>query len=165
MGFLNIFRKKDSVMKLGSPMKGRCLSIKEVPDPAFSEELMGRGIAVIPTDGRVYAPLDGMISSIVRSGHAVAMTSLNGVELLIHIGLDTVSLKGEPFSVKVKNGQKVKKGDLLIVADLGKIKEAGKEIITPLVICDTGSYNNVETLIDKDVEPGDEVVKLVSLRS
>lgn len=163
MGLLNMFRKKNSVITLGSPMKGRIIRMRDVPDPAFGEEALGKGIAVIPTDGHVYAPLDGTISSVVRSGHAVAMTAPNGVELLIHIGLDTVSLKGEPFSIKVKNGQRVKKGDLLIVADLEKIKESGKEIITPLVVCSTGDYTTVETQTDKDkdVEPGDEVIKLL----
>lgn len=160
MGLFDMFKKKDTAVVLGAHMKGKCVSIKEVPDPTFGEEILGKGIAVIPTDGRVYAPADGVISTVFPTGHAVGVTTPDGAELLIHIGLDTVELKGEPFEIKVENNQSVKKGDLLIVADLEKIRAAGKEIITPLVICNSDAYAKVETFVGKDVEPGDDVIKL-----
>lgn len=160
MGLFDMFKKKDAQIALGAPMKGKCVSITEVPDPTFGEEILGKGIAIIPADGHVYAPADGTISTVFPTGHAVGVTTPDGAELLIHIGLDTVELKGEPFEIRVENGQSVKKGDLLIVADLEKIREAGKETITPLVICNSDAYAKVETFTGRDVEAGDEVVKL-----
>lgn len=160
MGLFDKFKKKDAVVELGAHMKGKCVSIKEVPDPTFGEEILGKGIAVIPADGHVYAPADGTVSTVFPTGHAVGITTPDGAELLIHIGLDTVELNGGPFEIKVECDQKVKKGDLLIVADLEKIRAAGKETITPLVICNSDAYANVETVTGNDVEAGDTVVKL-----
>lgn len=160
MGLFDMFKKKDVGSVLGAHMKGRCVSIKEVPDPTFGDEILGKGVAIIPDDGHVYAPADGEISTVFPTGHAVGLTTFEGAELLIHVGLDTVELKGEPFETKVEQGQRVKKGDLLLVADLDMIRAKGKEIITPLVICNTDAYSNVEVFVDKDVEPGDEVMKL-----
>lgn len=160
MGFLDMFKKKESGITLGAHMKGKCVSIREVPDPTFGEEILGKGIAVIPADGHVYAPADGVISTVFPTGHAVGMTTPDGTELLIHIGLDTVELKGEPFTIKIQNEQNVKKGDLLIVADLEKIRAAGKDIITPMVICNSDAYSAIEAFTGKDVEPGDDVLKL-----
>ena len=108
MGFFDRF-KKDKGIELTAPMKGKCVSIKEVPDPTFAEEILGKGIAVIPQDGHVYAPADGKISTVFPTGHAVGITTADGAEILIHIGLDTVELKGEPFEQKVKEGQDVKR--------------------------------------------------------
>ena len=141
MGFFDRF-KKDKGIELTAPMKGKCVSIKEVPDPTFAEEILGKGIAVIPQDGHVYAPADGKISTVFPTGHAVGITTADGAEILIHIGLDTVELKGEPFEQKVKEGQDVKKGDLLVVADLDKIKASGRETITPMIICNCLLYTS-----------------------
>lgn len=160
MGFLDMFKKKDNGIVLGAHMKGRCVSIKEVPDPTFGEEILGKGIAIIPADGHVYAPADGVISTVFPTGHAVGLTTAEGAELLVHVGLDTVELKGEPFETKVEDGQHVKKGDLLLVADLDTIRAKGKEVITPLVLCNTDAFSGVEVFVGKDVEPGDEVMKL-----
>lgn len=160
MGLLDMFKKKDAGIVLGAYMKGRCVSIKEVPDPTFGDEILGKGIAVIPDDGHVYTPADGVISTVFPTGHAVGLTTPDGAELLIHVGLDTVELKGEPFETKVEEGQNVKKGDLLLVADLDMIRGKGKEIITPLVLCNSDAFSNVEVFVGKAVEPGDEVMKL-----
>lgn len=160
MGLFDKFKKKDTAVLLGAHMKGKCVSIKEVPDPTFGEEILGKGIAIIPSDGRVYAPADGVISTVFPTGHAVGMTTPDGTELLIHIGLDTVELKGEPFEIRVQNEQNVKKGDLLIAADLEKIRAAGKDIITPMVICNSDAYSSIEAFTGKEVEPGDDVMKL-----
>ena len=106
------------------------------------------------------APADGKISTVFPTGHAVGITTADGAEILIHIGLDTVELKGEPFEQKVKEGQDVKKGDLLVVADLDKIKASGRETITPMIICNSDAYEQVETFTGKDVETTDAVMKL-----
>lgn len=158
MGLFDAFKKK--VTEIGSPMKGRCVSIKEVSDPTFSDEVLGQGVAVIPEDGRMYAPADGVITTVFPTGHAVGMTTEDGAEVLIHLGLDTVAMKGEGFDIKAAEGQKVQKGDLLIEADLEKIKAAGYDVITPIVICNSADYSSVAGIADRDVNPGDTVIEI-----
>lgn len=158
MGLFDAFKKKDVV--ISSPMKGRCVSIKAVSDPTFSEEILGKGVAIVPKDGKVYAPADGVITTIFPTGHAVGMTTNDGVELLIHVGLDTVALKGEGFRIIGKDEQKVKKGDLLIEADLEKIKSAGYDVITPVVVCNTDEYSEILGRTDTEVNAGDEILNI-----
>ena len=110
---------------IGSPCKGKAVALTEVPDPTFSEKILGDGFAVIPSEGKIYAPADGEVTVVFDTLHAITMTTDQGAELLIHIGLDTVTLKGAPFTAHVAAGDHVKKGDLLLDADLEKIKEAG----------------------------------------
>lgn len=160
MGLFNNLFKKEEGISIGAPIAGTCVSIKEVPDPTFGEEILGKGIAVIPTDGRVYAPADGVISTLFPTGHAVAMTTDTGVEILIHIGLETVSLEGKPFQIHVEDAAKVKKGDLLLEADLEAIKAAGLELITPMVICNSDDFSIIEEFAGKEVAVGDEVLRL-----
>lgn len=106
--FSNLF-KKESGISIGAPVAGKCVSIKEVPDPTFADEILGKGVAVIPTDGKVYAPADGVITTLFPTGHAVAMTTDDGVEILVHVGLDTVSLEGKAFTIHAQTDAKVKK--------------------------------------------------------
>lgn len=160
MGLFNNLFKKETGISIGAPLAGKCVSIKEVPDPTFADEILGKGVAVIPTDGKVYAPADGVITTLFPTGHAVAITTDNGVEILIHIGLETVSLEGKSFTVHTQMDAKVKKGDLLLEADLKAIEEAGLKTITPMVICNTDEFSQIEGMTDKDVVPGDEVLKL-----
>ena len=127
---LGFFKGKSKDNIIYSPCKGKVVPITEVSDPTFSEKVLGDGFAVIPSEGKIYAPADGEISMVFDTLHAVTMTTSQGTELLIHIGLDTVTLKGEPFISHVSGGQQVKKGDLLLEADLEKIKSAGLDTIT-----------------------------------
>ena len=122
---------------IGSPCKGKAVALTEVPDPTFSEKILGDGFAVIPSEGKIYAPADGEVTVVFDTLHAITMTTDQGAELLIHIGLDTVTLKGAPFTAHVAAGDHVKKGDLLLDADLEKIQEAGLHIITPVLVCNT----------------------------
>lgn len=158
--FDGLFKKKDNGMEMGAHMKGKCVSLKEVNDPTFSEEILGRGIAVIPADGTVYAPADGTISTVFPTGHAVGMTTEDGVELLIHVGLDTVKLNGKHFEIKTEADAKVKKGDVLVIADVEAIKAEGYDVITPLIVCNSTDYADVEAVIGQDVNPGDTVLKI-----
>lgn len=158
MGLFDVFKKKG--LQVASPMKGKCVSIKEVSDPTFSGEILGKGVAVIPEDGKVYAPADGTITTMFPTGHAVGMTTDDGLELLVHVGLDTVALKGEGFRVVAEEEQKVKKGDLLIEADLEKLKAAGYDVITPVIVCNSSDYANVVGNEGKDVEPGDVIIEI-----
>ena len=156
----DFLKKKDKGIEIGAPVKGKAVPISQVSDPTFGEEILGKGVAIQPADGKIYAPADGTISTVFPTGHAVGMTTADGTEILIHIGLDTVELNGGPFELKVESEQQVKKGDLLVVADLEAIRKAGKATITPMVICNTDEYSNIECFTGKAVEPGDEVMKL-----
>ena len=113
----SFFKKKEDGILIGAPIKGKVVNITEVSDPTFSDCMLGKGIAIIPSDGNVYAPADGEISMLFDTLHAVSMVTTEGVELLIHVGLETVALKGEGFEAHIQNGDVVKKGDLLLTAD------------------------------------------------
>ena len=125
-----------------SPLTGAALSLSEVSDEAFSSGAMGRGLAVVPAVGEVVAPMDGVVTSLFPTGHAIGITSEAGTDVLIHIGVNTVSLKGKYFTPMVKEGDKVEQGDLLIRFDLEQIKAAGYETTTPVIV--TLTQNEVE---------------------
>ena len=117
MGFFDkLFGKK--LEGIYAPIAGKAVAITEVPDPTFAEGMLGNGIAIEPADGKVYAPCDATVDMMFDTGHAVSLVTESGAEILIHVGLETVGLEGKPFTVHVQNGDKVKKGQLLIEADL-----------------------------------------------
>lgn len=154
----NLFAKGGIVV--GAPIAGSLVSIKEVSDPTFGEEILGKGVAIIPSDDRIYAPVDGKVATVFPTGHAVAVVGNDGMEILIHVGLDTVKLNGEHFKIHAEEGQEVKKGDLLLEADLEQIKAAGYDIITPIVICNTDEFTEIQPEEPKTVAPGDDIMKL-----
>lgn len=156
----HLFKKKEDRHVLSSPVKGKTVALKEVSDPTFGEEILGKGVAVIPADGKICAPCDGEIQMVFDTLHAVSMTADFGAEILIHVGLDTVKLKGDGFKGHVKAGDHVKKGDLLLEADIEKIKSDGYDTVTPVVICNTPDYASVEAVTGKEVEPGDEILSI-----
>lgn len=157
--FQNLFTKDNSI-GIGAPAAGKLVSIKEVSDPTFSEEVLGKGAAIIPADGKFYAPVDGTISTVFPTGHAAAITSSEGVEILIHIGLDTVKLEGKHFTIHAEEGQEIKKGDLILDADLDQIKAEGYDIITPVIICNSDEYSEIQMMEPGDVTQGDDILKL-----
>lgn len=131
----NIFKKKeDKFEKIYSPFKGRLVNLEDVPDVVFAQKMMGDGIAIIPSEGKLYSPVDGEIVSVFDAKHAVMFRSNEGTNILIHVGLETVALEGEPFDVKVKSGDKVKANDLIMDIDLDFIISNDLPIITPVVI-------------------------------
>ena len=156
----DFLKKKDKGIEIGSPVKGKAVPISQVSDPTFGEEILGKGVAIQPEEGKIYAPADGTIEMLFDTKHAVSMTTTEGVELLVHIGLDTVALKGEHFTAHKGNGDAVKKGDLLISVDLEAVKAAGYDVITPMVVCNTSAYQTVEAVTDTEVKPGDTVLIL-----
>jgi len=145
---------------LYAPLNGKAVPITEVPDPTFAEGLLGDGIAIIPTDGKVYSPVDGVVETMFDTGHACALKSSTGVEILIHVGLETVGLNGAPFTVHCKNGDQVKKGQLLWEADLAAIQAAGLPIITPVLVCNADDYTTFDTVVGKDVTNNDVVISV-----
>lgn len=154
-------KKEDKGIKLMAPIEGEAVDITKVSDPTFADKLMGEGIAIIPTDGEVVAPIDGTIELVFDTKHAISMTSKEGVEVLIHVGLDTVGLNGNGFEAFVKAGDEVKVGDKLLSVDLGVIKEAGLETITPMVVCNTDEYEAVEVVKIGDIARGDEALRII----
>ena len=160
--FDKLFGKKEEINPnhVYAPMAGEAVAITEVPDPTFSSGMMGNGIAIQPTDGKVCSPVNGTVDTMFETGHAVSLISESGIEILIHVGLETVGLNGKPFQVKVQNGQKVKKGDVLMIADLEAIKAAGLPTITPVLICNTDDYPTFNTFVDKNVTNEDVVIAL-----
>ena len=160
--FDKLFGKKEEINPnhVYAPMAGEAVDISQVPDPTFSSGMMGNGIAIQPTDGKVCSPVNGTVDMMFDTGHAVTLVSDNGIEILIHVGLETVGLNGAPFQVKVQNGQKVKKGDILMIADLEAIKAAGLPTITPVLICNTDDYTTFNTTTGKAVTNADVVIEL-----
>ncbi len=128
----SFFKKKEN--NLVAPLNGTVISIEEVPDPVFSQKMMGEGIAIQPSGGHVYAPINGEVIMIAPTKHAIAIRSKSGIEVLIHIGLETVALNGEGFQPSVKEGEQVKAGQLLIEVDWAYLKERVESTVTPIIV-------------------------------
>ena len=150
MGIFDLKKRKKGTV-ISSPLKGECIPIKEVKDPTFAEEILGKGIAIIPAEGKVYAPADGVVSTVFPTGHAVGVTTPDGVEILIHVGMDTVELKGQFFKTVVEADQKVKRGDLLLEAEMG-------DTVTPMIICNSSDFSEITCKTEGMVEAGEEVM-------
>ena len=129
-------KKKDTApgKTVYSPLNGRVIPLSEVDDPVFSEGMMGPGVAILPADGSLYAPADGVITVAFPTGHAVALKTADGMEILIHIGIDTVKLNGDGFQIQVAEGDTVRTGDLLVSFDLPKIQAAGYPTTTMVLV-------------------------------
>lgn len=157
MGLFDFMKGKKGIV-LTAPAKGECIPIGNVADPTFAEEILGKGIAIKPAEGRIYAPADGVISTVFPTGHAIGVTTHDGAEILIHVGLDTVQLKGQFFKIMVEADQEVKKGDILLEADIEEISKAGYDTVTPMIICNSSEFSKIECKTEGMVEAGDEVI-------
>ncbi|WP_028400652.1 PTS sugar transporter subunit IIA [Ectobacillus panaciterrae] len=146
-----------------APLTGEVKNIEEVPDPVFAQRMMGDGIAIVPTEGIVVSPVDGEIVQVFHTKHAVGIKSKNGLEILIHVGLETVSLNGEGFEAHVASGQEVKAGDKLLTFDLAFIGEKAKSIITPMVITNGDAFGAIDKNIDTQAQKGQTTVMTVTL--
>ncbi len=156
-GFL---KGKSKEIMIGSPVKGKAVPISEVNDPTFAEEILGKGVAIMPEDGKICAPAAGELSMVFDTLHAFSMTTKEGAEILVHVGLETVALKGKGFTAHAKAGDKVEKGDLILTADFDVIKGEGLDTIIPVIICNTEEYGAVEALAGKEVNAGDDVLRI-----
>lgn len=156
-----IATKTKERMVLVSPLEGKVVPLAEVPDQVFASGALGKGVAVEPSVGKLFAPADGTITTLFPTGHAVGLTTTDGAEILMHIGMDTVSLDGEGFEAAIKQGDTVKKGDLLVSFDIEKIKAAGLPVITPVVVTNTNEYLDVLDMEQTDVLPGEDFLTIV----
>lgn len=143
---------------LVSPLQGTVVPLTEVKDEVFSTGVLGKGVAVLPNKGELYSPVDGTVSMIPETKHAVAVKDSSGAEILMHIGMDTVSLNGKGYEPQVKAGDKVKKGQLLIRFDLNAIKAAGFDVTTPIVITNSDELG-VTALAKGEIVSGADLLK------
>ena len=143
---------------LTSPMKGEIKDLSEAVDKVFAEKSLGDGVAIVPSEGKLVSPVDGIVSVVFPTGHAVAVTSNNGVEILMHIGFNTVSLDGKYFKVMVAQDETVKRGDILVEFNIDKIKEEGLDITTPMVVTNSSEYSNIRALNEGFVKYNDDIL-------
>lgn len=152
--------KNDKIV-LTSPITGTIVPLDKVEDQVFSSGALGKGIAIEPTVGELYAPANGEITTLFPTGHAVGITTEDGAEVLMHIGMDTVEMDGDGFEIAVKQGDKVKQGDLLVKFDIEKIKAAGHPVVTPVVVTNSGDYLDVLDMDQADVLHGEDFLAIV----
>ena len=146
--------------ELAAHMNGTVVNLEDVEDEAFSSEVLGKGIAVEPIEGKLYSPCDGKVDMVFDTNHAVNIVSKEGCEILLHIGIDTVKLGGKYFEAHVKDDCEVEKGDLLISFDLEGIKSEGYKVTTPMVICNTDDYTSVEAVSQGEISKGDKILEI-----
>lgn len=147
-------------INITSPVEGNVISLSEVPDATFAQEILGKGVAIVPKKGVIYAPFDGTVDVMFETGHAVGIVGENGIELLVHIGIDTVNLEGKCFTPKKVTGDSVKKGDILIEFDIKKIKEEGYDVTTPVIISNTEQYVNIEITATGEVTKESNLIRV-----
>lgn len=160
MGLLQGLFGGDKGIQLYAPADGELLDISKVSDPTFAQKMLGDGIALHPADGRFCAPADGKMSTVFPTGHAFSMVTEDGAEILVHIGFDTVKLKGRYFKVYAKDEQSVKKGELLVEADLEGIRREGYDLTTPVVVLNSSDYKEIRKE-SGSVKAGDRAITLV----
>lgn len=169
MGFFDFLKKSDAPaapaeptfpMMLAADAKGAFVPMENIPDEVFAQGILGTCCGIDPSEGKVFAPAGGEITQAPDSGHALGIMADGGIEILIHVGVDTVEMKGDGFSPKVKVGDKVKKGDLLLEMDLGKIAAAGHPAVVITVVTNTDDFKAVEVVASGDVEPGADLIKV-----
>lgn len=147
-------------ISIASPLKGRLMKLSDVQDEAFSSGALGNGVAVMPEEGALYAPADGTISAFFPTGHAIGMTTADGVELLMHVGMDTVQLEGKGFTPLAKAGDTVKKGQKLLEFDIDLITEAGFSLVTPVLVANTAEYADVIPAEKRNISVGEEMIEI-----
>ncbi|OLN21560.1 PTS glucose transporter subunit IIA [Domibacillus antri] len=157
--------KKETVSEvvLMSPMTGNVVSLEEVPDPVFSQKMMGDGVAFSPSEGKVVAPADAKVLNVFPTQHAIGLETAGGLEVLIHVGLDTVNMKGEGFDVHVAEGDQVKKGDLLLTYSLELVQEKAASTITPMIISNGDMVKQLDKHENVPAAAGETPVMTVKL--
>jgi PTS system glucose-specific IIA component len=157
-------KKKITEEQILASVDGQFVAIEEVPDPTFAQKMMGDGVAIQPTNGNVVAPIEGEVIQVFPTKHAVGLRGRSGMELLIHIGLETVSMNGEGFQAHVKAGDKVKPGQPLITFDLDLVNEKAVSSIIPMVITNMERVDSFEKASVTDLKAGETTLALVKLK-
>lgn len=155
-----MFEKNAKTISLKAVEDGRTIPMDEVNDQTFAQELLGPGIAIVPSNGTVVSPIDGTIATVMDTKHAVCIQGEDGLELIVHAGLDTVELNGKYYQTYKEIGDQVKAGDVLLEFDLEEITKAGYDVTTPIVITNLGDYKITKCLTGQQVKAGEEVIQL-----
>ena len=155
-----MFEKNAKTISLKAVEDGRTLPMDEVNDQTFAQELLGPGIAIVPSNGTVVSPINGTIATVMDTKHAVCIQGEDGLELIVHAGLDTVELNGKYYQTYKEIGDQVKAGDVLLEFDLEEITKAGYDVTTPIVITNLGDYKITKCLTGQQVKAGEEVIQL-----
>lgn len=156
--FGNLKRSRKSFM-LYSPLNGEIVPLENIADEVFANGILGKGVAVKPSIGKLYAPCAGVVGHIFETNHAINIISDFGCEILIHIGLDTVKLKGKGFDIKVQEGVRINKGDLLCVFNIGIIESAGLDTVTPMVVTNSDAFEKFDARPPGIIKAGDAILK------
>lgn len=160
MEWLGKLFKSTEGNKLGAPTAGKTIPVTQVKDETFSTEILGKGIAILPESDRIVAPCDATVDLMFDTGHAVSLKADFGAEILIHVGLETVNLKGKYFTVHAKTGDAVKAGQLLIEFDRKAIAAEGYDTVTPIVICNSDEFKSIVPQAGSIVKEGQPVITL-----
>ena len=155
-----MFEKNAKTISLKAVEDGRTIPMDEVNDQTFAQELLGPGIAIVPSNGTVVSPINGTIATVMDTKHAVCIPGEDGLELIVHAGLDTVELNGKYYQTYKEIGDQVKAGDVLLEFDLEEITKAGYDVTTPIVITNLGDYKITKCLTGQQVKAGEEVIQL-----
>lgn len=155
-----MFEKNAKTISLKAVEDGRTIPMDEVNDQTFAQELLGPGIAIVPSNGTVVSPINGTITTVMDTKHAVCIQGEDGLELIVHAGLDTVELNGKYYQTYKEIGDQVKAGDVLLEFDLEEITKAGYDVTTPIVITNLGDYKITKCLTGQQVKAGEEVIQL-----
>lgn len=150
----------ESVKILKAPFDGEVIPLEQFPDEVFSQGILGKGCGIQPEEESVYAPCPGTISQLTPTKHAIGLTSQNGMEILIHVGVDTVDMNGTGFSCQVKEGQKVKTGQLLMTFSRQEIEKANHPCITALVITNSDEFGDVRLMAEGKVQKGTSILEV-----
>ena len=154
-------RKRKKEIMIHSPLKGELIPLEEVPDPVFSQKMMGEGVGFIPSDGEVFPPVNGEVAQVFPTQHAIGMKIEGDLEVLLHLGLETVELKGEGFTIDVEVGDKLKVHDRISSFDLSLIEEKGKKTTTVLVFTNAAEKLEEQTILKKgEIDSGTEILEL-----
>lgn len=156
----NTEKKHGKKTTLCAHLSGDIIPLEDIEDEAFSQKVLGDGIAIEPTEGKLYSPCDGKVDMVFETKHAINLVSDDGCEILLHIGIDTVKLLGKHFKAHVSDGQRIRKGDLLITFNIKEIRRAGFKTVTPMIVCNSDEYEKFNTLLSGKVSVGDAVLEV-----
>ena len=155
-----MFEKNAKTISLKAVEDGRTIPMDEGNDQTFAQELLGPGIAIVPSNGTVVSPINGTIATVMDTKHAVCIQGEDGLELIVHAGLDTVELNGKYYQTYKEIGDQVKAGDVLLEFDLEEITKAGYDVTTPIVITNLGDYKITKCVTGQQVKAGEEGIQL-----
>ncbi len=158
MGFMKLFQNKPKEKVIFSPLNGQVIPLSNVKDPVFADGILGKGAAILPSEGRLVSPVNGTILNVFPTLHAIGIQSDDGLEILIHLGFDTVELEGKYFKSNISEGDKVSVGDLLIEFQVEEIKKAGYDITTPIVVTNSDQYETIEAIPEENIKAGEKLL-------